>query len=86
MLGACSIHRRAVLGRSPRGVFAALQAILGQWPSHIWGVRSNNGSEFICDQLTDTLSAIACSPPGPVPIARTTKRMSSNATASSSAR
>ena len=45
-------HRRAVLGRGQAGVFRELNAILGDWPSSVWGLHTDNGNEFLNDQLT----------------------------------
>lgn len=44
-------RRRAVLGRGQAGVHRELTAILRDWPSPPWGLHSDNGSEFINDQL-----------------------------------
>lgn len=44
-------RRRAVLGRGQKGVFEALSAILADWPTPIWGLHSDNGSEFLNDHL-----------------------------------
>lgn len=44
-------RRRAVLGRGQKGVFTALDMILAEWPGQVWAIHSDNGSEFISDQL-----------------------------------
>jgi len=40
-------RRKAVMGKSQAVVFEALHEILGQWPSGVWAVHSDNGSEFL---------------------------------------
>ncbi|WP_238413679.1 transposase [Alicyclobacillus sp. TC] len=40
-------RRVAVLGRGQLGVMAALERILTEWPYPVWGIHSDNGSEFI---------------------------------------
>jgi len=40
-------RRKAVMGKSQAVVFAALQEILGQWPSRVWAIHSDNGPEFL---------------------------------------
>ncbi|MEX0974603.1 MAG: transposase [Bacillota bacterium] len=44
-------RRRAVLGRGQAGVHRELGDIINQWPFHPWGLHSDNGSEFLSDQL-----------------------------------
>lgn len=44
-------RRRAVLGRGQAGVHRELRGIVGQWPCKPWGIHSDNGSEFLSDQL-----------------------------------
>jgi len=44
-------RRRAVLGRGQTGVHRELTAIINDWPTPVWGLHSDNGSEFINDQL-----------------------------------
>lgn len=44
-------RRLAVLGRGQAGVTAALERALTQWPYAVWGIHSDNGSEFINNQL-----------------------------------
>ncbi len=45
-------RRRAILGRSQRAVHGALSFILLDWPTEIWGLHSDNGSEFLNDLIT----------------------------------
>ncbi|MCL6442516.1 MAG: transposase [Alicyclobacillus sp.] len=44
-------RRLAVLGRGQAGVKAALERILTEWPYPVWGIHSDNGSEFINSHL-----------------------------------
>ncbi|MDN5362081.1 MAG: hypothetical protein PWP70_1128 [Moorella sp. (in: firmicutes)] len=44
-------RRRALLGRGQAGVLRELKLILSEWPFHPWGLHSDNGSEFLNDQL-----------------------------------
>lgn len=44
-------HRRAVLGRAQAVVLGALHHILSDWPFEPWGLHSDNGNEFLNDQL-----------------------------------
>jgi len=44
-------RRRAVLGRGQAGVHRGLKAIILDWPTPPWALHSDNGSEFISDQL-----------------------------------
>jgi transposase InsO family protein len=44
-------RRRAVLGRGQAAVFRAIQRLLVEWPFRPWGLHSDNGSEFINNQL-----------------------------------
>ena len=44
-------RRRAILGRSQRAVFEALQAILDSWPYEVWALHTDNGSEFLHQHL-----------------------------------
>ena len=43
--------RRAVLGKGQAGVHKELKRIIEQWPYKIWGIHSDNGSEFLNDHL-----------------------------------
>nr|WP_197029335.1 ISL3 family transposase [Alicyclobacillus macrosporangiidus] len=45
-------RRLATLGRGQAGVEAALRRILAEWPYDVWGIHSDNGSEFINNHLT----------------------------------
>lgn len=45
-------RRRAVLGRGQAGIFRELEAIFAEWPSGVFCLHSDNGSEFINDQLS----------------------------------
>jgi transposase InsO family protein len=40
-------RRRAVLGKSQAVVHEALGRLLGDWPTRVWGLHSDNGSEFL---------------------------------------
>ena len=40
-------RRRAVLGKSQAVVHEALQGLVREWPSRVWGLHSDNGSEFL---------------------------------------
>ena len=44
-------RRRAVLGKSQAVVHEALQRLLSEWPSRVWGLHSDNGSEFLNKHL-----------------------------------
>jgi len=44
-------RRLAILGRSQAAIFGALKIILSQWPFWPWGLHTDNGSEFLSDQL-----------------------------------
>lgn len=44
-------RRLAVLGRGQAGIAAALERILVEWPYAVWGIHSDNGSEFINHHL-----------------------------------
>lgn len=44
-------RRYAVLGRSQAAVLGAIQHLLDDWPFQPWGLHSDNGSEFLNDQL-----------------------------------
>jgi transposase InsO family protein len=44
-------RRRALLGRSQNAVFNELKQILSEWPYQPWGLHSDNGSEFLNNQL-----------------------------------
>jgi hypothetical protein len=44
-------RRKAVLGRGQRGVHEALSAMLAEWPYPVWGLHSDNGAEFLNDQI-----------------------------------
>lgn len=44
-------RRLAVLGRGQVGVKAALERILAEWSYPVWGIHSDNGSEFINGHL-----------------------------------
>lgn len=43
--------RRAILGKAQAVVLAALMEILTDWPFTPWGLHSDNGPEFLNDQL-----------------------------------
>jgi hypothetical protein len=45
-------RRQAMLGRGQAGVEAALGRILAEWPYNVWGIHSDNGTEFINHHLT----------------------------------
>jgi transposase InsO family protein len=40
-------RRRAVLGKSQAVVHEALEWLLSEWPSRVWGLHSDNGVEFL---------------------------------------
>lgn len=40
-------RRHAVLGRGQAGISDALKHIVAEWPYAIWGIHSDNGSEFM---------------------------------------
>lgn len=44
-------RRQAVMGRGQKGVFEALSLILDTWPTVVWGLHSDNGSEFLNGHL-----------------------------------
>ncbi|BCV23188.1 DDE-type integrase/transposase/recombinase [Moorella sp. Hama-1] len=44
-------RRRALLCRGQAGVFRELKLILSAWPFRPWGLHSDNGVEFLNDQL-----------------------------------
>lgn len=44
-------RRRAVLGKGQAGVHKELKRIILEWPYRIWGLHSDNGSEFLNDHL-----------------------------------
>lgn len=44
-------RRRAILGRSQKAVFEALQQIIEEWPYPVWGLHTDNGAEFLSNQL-----------------------------------
>lgn len=44
-------RRLAVLGRGQTGIAKALEQILAEWPYGVWGIHSDNGSEFINHHL-----------------------------------
>nr|WP_232796786.1 transposase [Kyrpidia spormannii] len=44
-------RRLAVLGRGQAGIAKALERILTEWPYPVWGIHSDNGSEFISAHL-----------------------------------
>ncbi|MGD0153712.1 MAG: transposase, partial [Thermacetogeniaceae bacterium] len=44
-------RRRAVLGRGQAGVHRELTAIIKDWPTTVWGLHCDNGSEFISVNL-----------------------------------
>lgn len=39
--------RRAVMGKSQAAVLEALEGVLAAWPSIVWALHSDNGSEFL---------------------------------------
>lgn len=44
--------RRAVLGKAQSVVLGALSHVLADWPFKPWGLHSDNGHEFLNDQLS----------------------------------
>lgn len=44
-------RRQAILGRSQKAVLEALQHILAQWPGPVWGLHTDNGSEFLNNHI-----------------------------------
>jgi hypothetical protein len=44
-------RRRAVLGKSQAVVHEALQRLLSEWPTPVWGLHSDNGTEFLNNHL-----------------------------------
>ncbi|WP_459874571.1 DDE-type integrase/transposase/recombinase, partial [Calditerricola satsumensis] len=44
-------RRQAILGKSQKAVFAALESILSQWPTAVHTLHSDNGSEFLNHHL-----------------------------------
>jgi len=44
-------RRRAVLGRGQHGIHQEVRQILVQWPYPVWALHTDNGSEFLNDQL-----------------------------------
>jgi transposase InsO family protein len=44
-------RRRAVMGRGQRVVHEALAELLSDWPSEVWALHSDNGSEFLSAHL-----------------------------------
>lgn len=46
-------RRAAVPNRGQRAVFQALEGILNEWPCPVWGLHTDNGSEFLNGQLVD---------------------------------
>jgi transposase InsO family protein len=44
-------RRRSVLGRGQLGVHRELKRLLMSWPYLIWGIHTDNGSEFLNDHL-----------------------------------
>lgn len=38
---------KAVIGKSRAVVFETFRAVLAAWPSRVWAVNSDNGSEFL---------------------------------------
>jgi transposase InsO family protein len=46
-------RRRAVMGKSQAVVHEALQALLSEWPSEVWALHSDNGSEFLGSHLIE---------------------------------
>jgi transposase InsO family protein len=44
-------RRRAVLGRGQASVHRELTAIINDWPTKVWGLHCDNGSEFISVNL-----------------------------------
>ena len=44
-------RRRAVLGKSQAVVHEALERLLSEWPSRVWGLHSDNGTEFLNNHL-----------------------------------
>jgi len=44
-------RRRAVLGKSQAVVHEALERLLNEWPTRVWGLHSDNGAEFLNNHL-----------------------------------
>lgn len=44
-------RRRAVLGKSQAVVHEALEWLLSEWPTPVWGLHSDNGAEFLNNHL-----------------------------------
>ncbi|MFO8150421.1 MAG: hypothetical protein R6T93_08995 [Trueperaceae bacterium] len=44
-------RRRAVLGKSQAVVHEALERLLSEWPTPVWGLHSDNGAEFLNNHL-----------------------------------
>jgi hypothetical protein len=44
-------RRRAVLGKSQAVVHEALEGLVSEWPSRVWGLHSDNGAEFLNNHL-----------------------------------
>jgi transposase InsO family protein len=44
-------RRRAVLGKSQAAVHEALERLLSEWPTRVWGLHSDNGAEFLNGHL-----------------------------------
>jgi transposase InsO family protein len=44
-------RRRAVLGKSQAVVHEALEWLLSEWPTRVWGLHSDNGAEFLNNHL-----------------------------------
>lgn len=44
-------RRRAVLGKSQAVVHEALERLLNDWPTRVWGLHSDNGAEFLNNHL-----------------------------------
>jgi transposase InsO family protein len=46
-------RRRAVMGKSQAVVHEALRDLLAEWPSEVWALHSDNGSEFLGAHLIE---------------------------------
>lgn len=44
-------RRMAVLGKGQRGIHAALNQLIAQWPYEVWAIHSDNGTEFLSDHI-----------------------------------
>jgi hypothetical protein len=67
-------RRRAVLGKSQAVVHEALEWLLSEWPTRVWGLHSDNGAEFLNNHLVRYCRRPPSSTTAVVPTARTTTR------------